>query len=261
MLEALQERQMLEQIEHSNDILELRMSRPPVNAMDPGLVGQLREAVSLAPKRGARALVLSGREGLFSAGLDLAALLELDASQLRTFFNDFFGMLRVVASSSIPTAAAITGHSPAGGAVLSCFCDWRVMAQGDYRYGFNEVAVSLIVPTPVRVAITRMAGAEVSERLCVEARMLSPDECLRLNLVHELAPVSEVVTRATLWCERLLAQPARATQMMRRITRADLVGAFDGLEDEAEMITDLWFSEEGQVVMRGMLERLKNKAR
>ncbi len=252
---------MLESIKHPNDILELRMNRPPVNAMDPGLVAQLRDGVSQAPKQGARALVLSGREGLFSAGLDLTALLALDARQLRTFFNDFFGMLRVVAASEIPVAAAITGHSPAGGAVLSCFCDWRVMAAGSYRFGFNEVAVSLIVPTPVRVAITRMAGAEVSERLSVEARMMDPEEALRLNLVHEIAPVAEVVGRARAWCERLLAQPTRATQTMRRTARADLVQAFDGLDDEAEIITDLWFSEEGQAVMRNMLEQLKKRAK
>lgn len=252
---------MLDRIEHPNDILELRMNRPPVNAMDPALVNALREAINHAPKSGARALILSGREGLYSGGLDVPVLLALDAKQLQGFFVDFFTMLRVVATSGIPTAAAITGHSPAGGAVLSCFCDWRVMAEGRYRYGFNEVAVSLIVPSPVRYAITRMAGAEVSERMSVEARLISPDEALRLNLVHELAPVAEVVARARDWCERLLAQPQRATQVMRRITRQDLERAFDGLDDEAEIITDLWFSEEGQRTLRGMVERLKNKAK
>lgn len=251
---------MLDRIEHPGDILELRMNRPPVNAMDPALVNRLCEAVTQAPKTGARALILSGREGLYSAGLDVRALLALEARQLRGFFVDFFTMLRSVAASEIPVAAAITGHSPAGGAVLSCFCDWRVMAEGQYRLGFNEVAVSLIVPTPVRHAITRMAGAEVSERLCVEARMLDPREALRLNLVHELAPVTEVVLRARAWCERLLAQPARATRTMRRITRRDLEQAFDGLDDEAEVITDLWFSDEGQQTLRGMLEQRKNRA-
>lgn len=252
---------MLSKIEHPGQILELRMDRPPVNAMDPAMVNALREAVTQAPKSGVQALVLSGREGLYSGGLDVPALLALDAKQLQGFFVDFFSMLRSVAASPIPVAAAITGHSPAGGAVLSCFCDWRVMAEGNYRFGFNEVAVSLIVPSPVRHAITRMAGAEVSERMCVEARLIGPEEALRLNLVNELAPVAEVVPRARAWCERLLAQPARATQTMRRITRKDLDQAFEGLDDEAEVITDLWFSDEGQKTLQGMVEKLKNKAK
>ncbi|MGH8457890.1 MAG: enoyl-CoA hydratase/isomerase family protein, partial [Nevskiales bacterium] len=232
---------MLDRIEHTNGILELRMNRPPVNAMDPALVQQLRTTVAQAPRDGARALILSGREGLYTGGLDVPALLALDAKQLQAFFREFFTMLRTVAASEIPIAAAITGHSPAGGAVLSCFCDWRVMAQGNYRFGFNEVAVGIIVPTSVRRAITRMAGAEVSERMSVEARLISPEDALRLNLVHELAPPAEVVPRARAWCERILAQPARATITMRRLAREDLIAGFEGLEQDAELFTDLWY--------------------
>jgi enoyl-CoA hydratase/carnithine racemase len=252
---------MLDRIEHSNGILELRMNRPPVNAMDPALVNLLRTSVAQAPRDGARALVLSGREGMYSGGLDVIALLALDPAGLQVFFRDFFTMLRTVASSEIPVAAAITGHSPAGGAVLSCFCDWRVMAQGNYRFGFNEVAVGIIVPVSVRRSIARMAGPEVAERMSVEARLISPEEALRLNLVHELAPLTEVVSRAVNWCERILAQPSRATATMRRRTREDLIAGFEGQMEEAEVFTDLWFSEEGQKTLRAMVEKLKNRAK
>ena len=251
---------MLDRIEHANGILELRMNRPPVNAMDPALVGRLLDAVSQAPKSGARALILSGREGLFSGGLDVPVLLTLNPEQLQAFFQSFFSMLRAVATSEIPVAAAITGHSPAGGAVLSCFCDWRVMAEGNYRFGFNEVAVGIIVPTPVRLSITRMAGAEVSERMSVEARLITPEQALQLNLVHELAPPGDVVSRARDWCERVLAQPARATAIMRRIAREDLVAGFEYIEEEVEIFTDLWFGEEGQRSLRAVVERPKKTA-
>ncbi|MGH8454265.1 MAG: enoyl-CoA hydratase/isomerase family protein [Nevskiales bacterium] len=252
---------MLDRIEHANGILELRLNRPPVNAIDPALTNQLRASVAQAPRDGARALILSGREGMYSGGLDVPALLALDPDGLQAFFRDFFTMLRTLAASEIPIAAAITGHSPAGGAVLSCFCDWRVMAQGNYRFGFNEVAVGIIVPTSVRRAITRMAGAEVSERMSVEARLISPEDALRLNLVHELAPPAEVVSRARAWCERILAQPARATTTMRRLAREDLIAGFEGLEQEAELFTDLWYGEEGQRTLRAMVEKLKSRSK
>jgi enoyl-CoA hydratase/carnithine racemase len=261
MLAAALEETMLNRIEHAHGILELRMNRPPVNAMDPALVNALRTAVSHARKDGARALVLSGREGIYSGGLDVVALQALDVRGLQAFFRDFFGMLHTVAASDIPVAAAITGHSPAGGAVLSCFCDWRVMAEGAFRFGFNEVAVGIIVPVSVRRAITRMAGAEVSERMSVEARLISPEEALRLNLVHELAPPAEVVPRARAWCERILAQPARATATMRRIAREDLLAGFEAQQEEVEVFTDLWFSDEGQATVRAMLEKLKSRGK
>ncbi|HEX5954203.1 MAG TPA: enoyl-CoA hydratase-related protein, partial [Rhodanobacteraceae bacterium] len=83
---------MLDRIEHEHDILELRLARPPVNALDPGLVAALRRAIVQAPEDGAAALVLSGSPGLFSAGLDIPVLLQLDRDAMRTFWNGFFAV-------------------------------------------------------------------------------------------------------------------------------------------------------------------------
>jgi Delta3-Delta2-enoyl-CoA isomerase len=91
--------------------------------------------------------------------------------------------------------------------------------------------------------------------------MLSPEQAVQLNLVHELAPPAEVVPRARTWCERLLAQPARATRVMRRLARADLIAGFDGIEEEVELFTDLWFGSEGQQTLRAMVEKLKSRAK
>jgi enoyl-CoA hydratase/carnithine racemase len=109
---------MLEFIRH-DAILELRLSRPPVNALNPELVRRLRKAVEDADADGARGIVLSGRPGMFSAGLDVPELLQLDRTQLVAFWQDFFGLCAALAASPIPVVAAIGGHSPAGGAVLS----------------------------------------------------------------------------------------------------------------------------------------------
>src|SRR5687767_8146601 len=120
---------MFETINHGT-IRELKLARPPVNALSPDLVKALRTAIQDAPGTGARALVLSGQPGMFSAGLDVPALLALDRAGITAFWDDFFGLIATIGRSPIPIVAAITGHSPAGGAVLSIFCDYRVMARG-----------------------------------------------------------------------------------------------------------------------------------
>ena len=109
---------MLERIEHGDRIVELKLDRPPVNALNPELVGRLDQAIADETEGGASAVVISGREGLFSAGLDVPVLLGLDEQGMRQFWEQLFGLLERIARSPIPVVTALTGHSPAGGTVI-----------------------------------------------------------------------------------------------------------------------------------------------
>src|SRR5437763_266441 len=122
---------MIETIQHG-PIRELRLNRPPVNALSSELIAALKQAVEAASPDGARAIVLSGSSGRFSGGLDLPLLLTLDRAGIADLLRGLYSLLGALACSPIPTVAAITGHAPAGGTVLALFCDWRVMAEGDW---------------------------------------------------------------------------------------------------------------------------------
>ncbi|MCE3003699.1 MAG: enoyl-CoA hydratase/isomerase family protein [Xanthomonadaceae bacterium] len=251
---------MLETIRH-DAVLELRLARPPANALDPALVRALREAVQAAPAGGARAIVLSGRPGLFSAGLDVPALLALDRAGMRAFWADFNGVMAALGRSPLPVAAAIGGHSPAGGAVLALFCDWRVMARGAYRIGLNEVQVGLSVPAAIQFALRRLLGAHRAERLLVAGAMIESDEAHRIGFVDELADADAVVARAIEWCRAHLALPPEAMAETRRIARADLHAALDDAQraDDSAFL-ERWFSDETQTTLRALVARLKAKA-
>ncbi|HVJ61887.1 MAG TPA: enoyl-CoA hydratase/isomerase family protein, partial [Tahibacter sp.] len=209
---------MLDLIRH-DAILELRMARPPVNALDAGLIRALRAAVESAPGDGARGLVLSGRSGLFSGGLDVPSLLQLDREQMRDVWIDFFGLLGALACSPIPIVASIAGHSPAGGAVLSIFCDYRVMARGAYRIGLNEVQVGLVVPGVIQAALRRLVGTYRAERLMVAGQMVDSEHAHAIGLVDELADVDHVTTRALAWLNEILALPPQAMAGTRAWSR------------------------------------------
>ncbi|HJU27422.1 MAG TPA: enoyl-CoA hydratase/isomerase family protein [Rhodanobacteraceae bacterium] len=251
---------MLEKIEHEHGIRELRLARPPVNALNPELVRALRDAVQAAPREGAVALIVSGSSGIFSAGLDVPFLLTLDREGMRGFWSDFLGMCAALARSPIPIVAAITGHSPAGGAVIALFCDFRVMAHGTYRIGLNEVQVGLTIPDVIRVALGRLLGAYRAERLLVSGAMLESEAALRAGMVDELADVDHVVTRARGWLEDLLKLPRRAMLSTRELARADLSALFaDPANLPLETLLEMWFAPEAQDTLRAMVERLKAK--
>ena len=91
-------------------IRELRLNRPPVNALTTEVLVALREAIEKAPSEGVRALVLSGSPGRFSGGLDVPALLKLDKPGIAVLWRELYAILRTIACSRIPIVAAITGH-------------------------------------------------------------------------------------------------------------------------------------------------------
>ncbi|HEY2903521.1 MAG TPA: enoyl-CoA hydratase/isomerase family protein, partial [Polyangia bacterium] len=73
---------MLETIDHGA-VRELRLSRPPVNALDPPLLAALRAGLAGARAAGREAVVLSGAAGRFSGGLDVPFLLTLGREEIR----------------------------------------------------------------------------------------------------------------------------------------------------------------------------------
>ena len=251
---------MLDIIEHEHRIRELKLARPPVNALNPELVAALRRAIVQVPQEGAAALVLSGSPGLFSAGLDIPALLQLDRDAMRAFWNDFCGLCAALARSHIPVAAAVTGHSPAGGAVLALFCDYRVMARGEYKIGLNEVQVGLTVPDCIQAALRRLIGPYRAERLLVAGAMLDGDDALAAGMIDELTDVDHVVTRTLAWLESLLRLPRHAMLETRAMARADLAGLFDGPASlPVEAFLDGWFAPEAQATLHALVERLRRK--
>jgi enoyl-CoA hydratase/carnithine racemase len=250
---------MIQTFDHG-PVRELRLDRPPANALSPELIAALLEAVEAAPAAGARGLVISGSPRMFSGGLDVPHLIQLDRPAIAATWRDFYALMRALATSPIPAVAAITGHSPAGGAVISLFCDARIMAEGEVRIGLNEVQVGLFLPPIIFKAMRRVVGLRQAERLCVGGLLVTAAEALRIGLVDELAAPGKVVERAVEWCQSLLALPPQAMTATRRLARADLAALFaGGTGEEVEGMLDEWFSAETQKVMRELVERLAKR--
>jgi 3,2-trans-enoyl-CoA isomerase len=249
-------RTLIDVIDHDR-VRELRLARPPVNALNPGLIAALRAALADAVAAGRGAVVISGGAGRFSGGLDLPELLQLSQPELRELWRDFFGLMRDLAGLPIPSVAAMTGHSPAGGTVLALFTDYRLMAEGAYKLGLNEVQVGLPVPEVLVRALTYVVGARQAARLAVGGLLLDPGEALRVGLVDQTAPVDEVVPRAIAWATDLLTRPPQAMAGTRRLARQPLLDAFESLGDRSfDQIMAAWQAPEAQAVLNGIAARL-----
>ena len=248
---------MLELHRHG-PVHEIRLARPPVNALNPELLAALRRAIESAPADGARGIVLSGGPKVFSGGLDVPGLLTLDRAGLTAAWAAFFAAARAIAASPVPVVAAIAGHSPAGGCVLSLCCDYRVMARGPFRIGLNEVQVGLVAPDAIQHLMRRVVGPYRAERLLVQGALIEAEHALAIGLVDELAEPEQVAVRARAWLEDLLRLPSGPMLATRAIARADLVAALAGFSDaELEGFVDGWFAPDTQAALQALVARLK----
>jgi len=250
---------MLEIHDHDR-VREIRLARPPANALDPKLVSALDRAIGEAAEAGAGAAVLSAAPGMFSGGLDLPVLLGLEREELAAFLDDFLELTRSIALSEIPIVAAITGHAPAGGAVLAIHCDYRVMARGDIRIGLNEARVGIPLPQALHSVLARVVGRRQAERLATRGLMIPAAEALAIGLVDELAAPEEVVPRALEVARDFLAVPPIAMRRTRELARRDLAAIFESEQRSTwESFVDDWYSTETQATLRAVVERLKQK--
>lgn len=252
---------MLNIIKH-DAVVEIQLARPPVNALNLDLLRTLQQALADAVREGARGVVVSGTQGMFSAGVDVPALLTRDRAGVLEFWREFFVTCAALANLPIPVVAAITGHSPAGGAVLSLFCDYRVMAQGPYRIGLNEVQVGLIAPDCIQMALRRVVGAYRAERLLVSGTLIESDQALAFGFVDELVAVDQVSTRALHWLNETLALPSHAMLGTRQIARADLTAAFADVDAlPIDLFVEAFYHPQTQATLQALVERLKSKAK
>ena len=244
-------------------IRELRLARPPVNALDPALCRALITTLDAAVADGVDAVVLSGAPGIFSAGLDVPHLMALgqDRQALHAGWGAFFGAARSLAALRIPVVAALTGHAPAGGCVLSLCCDYRVMARSPnpakpFMIGMNETQVGLAVPEGAQQLMRRVIGPYRAERLLVSGSMVTADEALRIGLVDTVVEVDQVVPHALEWLGSLLALPRTPMLLTRSLARADLVRALQPENLDLERFVEGWYDADTQAGLRALLARL-----
>ena len=250
---------------HSADgIVDLRLARAPVNALNPALCNDLATAIAEAIDGGAQGIVLGGGEKVFSAGLDVPHLLSLgdDREALMSAWQSFFNAARAVAECPVPVVAAIGGHAPAGGCVLALCCDYRVMARSEdparpFRIGLNETQVGLVVPLGILRLMQRVVGTYRAERLVVAGDMVEAERAERIGLVDELVAADQVNARAREWLAQLLKLPQPVMRQTRAIARADLVAAMQPEQIELPKFIAAWSDPATQAALHALVARLR----
>ncbi len=154
------------------------------NALSLDMFRQIDEALDAVPPD-ARAIVLRGRRGVFSAGFDLTTLRRRDTAARRMVRQGFELLVRLL-STPVPVVALAEGHAVAMGSFLLLASDLRLGTEGDYRIVANEVAIGLVLPhTATALMRARVAPAWLT-RVAMLSEPLAPAAAVAAGFLDEL---------------------------------------------------------------------------
>ncbi|HMD51523.1 MAG TPA: crotonase/enoyl-CoA hydratase family protein [Solirubrobacteraceae bacterium] len=161
-----------------------------VNAFSIRMLRSIHAALDLARSDGA-VVVLTGREGCFSAGFDLGVFAGSPDGVLEMLLLGA-GLAERVLAFQTPVVVACSGHAVAAGAFLPLSADMRIGADGPFQIGLNEVRIGLTVPWfAVELARRRLHPAHF-DRAVVSAAMYSPADAVPAGFLDLVVPAAEL---------------------------------------------------------------------
>jgi len=180
-------------VEDRGGVAVLRVKHGKANALDAELCRGLVEEFGALRAAPARAVVLTGQDGIFCAGVDLLRITEEGPDYIRQFLEILHGLCETIFAFPKPVVAAITGHAVGGGFILACMADRRIMARGGGRVGLPEMQVGLPFPPGLMEILRFAVPPRMLARMIYGGAAFEPGPALDRGLIDEVLDPGELL--------------------------------------------------------------------
>ena len=239
----------------------IRLSRPPMNALNTQVQQELRAAAEEAGRReDIRAVVLYGGPKVFAAGADIKEFAETDYTQMVSRAEALTGSLTAVARIPKPVIAAVTGYALGGGCELTLTADFRVCGD-NAKFGQPEILLGIIPGAGGTQRLARLIGPSKAKDLIYSGRFVDAAEALAIGLVDKVVAPDDVYTAAVEWASRFAKGPAYALRAAKAAIDGGLDGDLEsGLRLESHLFAGLFATEDKRIGMESFLANGPGKA-
>ncbi len=196
------------EVSHEGDIAVLRMAHGKANALDVELCQALAKAFDDQRSSSVRAIILTGTGTIFSAGVDLVRIAAEGETYVRRFLPALHQMFEAAFYCPKPVVATVNGHAIAGGCVLACCADARIMARGQGRMGITEILVGVPFPALAFEVMRFAANPQYLPEMTLTGATYLSDEARTRGLVDEIVEPAELADRALAVAKTLAMLPA-----------------------------------------------------
>lgn len=169
----------------------ITLDNPPVNALSFAYCARLFAEIEAAHADDTvEAVVITGANGLFSAGADVNDFQHEPPKDVITIRD----VIAAIESSIKVHVAAIEGNCLGGGLELALACDYRVAAP-DAKFGLPEIMLGLLPGAGGTQRLPRLVGARPALEFMLKGSSVPAKRALELGIVDEIA-TGNVVERA-----------------------------------------------------------------
>jgi enoyl-CoA hydratase len=177
-----------------DSVATITMDDGKVNALSLAMLTELGAALDRAAADRA-VVVLTGREGVFSAGFDLPVL-RAGGTAAAELLRAGFDLAARLLTFPAPVLVACPGHAIAMGAFLVLSGDYRIGASGPYKLTANEVAIGMAVPqAAVEICRQRLTPA-CFNRAVILAEVFLPEDAVAAGFLDRVVPPAELAEAA-----------------------------------------------------------------
>lgn len=179
-------------------------------------------------------LILTGRDGMFSAGYDLGGLddenFAVEAERL--IAHPFTAAIQALENFPYPTIAALSGHAIGGGLELALSCDLRIAAAG-VRLGMPPAKLGLVYSYTGIQKFVQIVGAARTRELFLLATYIDAAKAERWGLVNQVVERDKLVTETIAMAQDLTTHAPLSLTGNKRVIGA-VLAASDELDPELE---------------------------
>jgi enoyl-CoA hydratase len=242
--------------EDRGPIAVLRLAHGKASALDTELLEALDQTLRELDDARPAAVVLTGTGSIFSAGVDLLRVLDGGAGYLAGFLPLLARAVRRLFAFPRPVVAAVNGHAIAGGCILACACDLKIMAEGEGRIGVPELRVGVPFPVAPLEVLRFAVPPQHLQKLAYTGRTYGAAEALEWGLVDEVVPPDRLLERALEAAGQLAAIPGASFELTKAQLRRPALERIDALHDELEpRVAAQWASPGVQEHLRDYVDR------
>lgn len=238
----------------------LRMAHGKASALDSELLAALAaELDDIERADGLESVVLTGTGTIFSAGVDLHRVLEGGSDYLADFLPTLDRALRRLFTFPRPVVAALNGHAVAGGCVLSCACDYRIMADGGGTIGVPELPVGVPFPDVALEILRFGAPGERLQELVYLGKTYPVPDALARGLIDEIAQPHALLERACAVARQLAGIPRTTFRLTKRQLRQPVLERIERHALTDAEVARAWGSAEIRAAIAAYVERTLTK--